>query len=242
MILTMILAAALAVPTWADIVSRLDKGAAASDAAVLRSAIADAETLADITGQDRERELALQAAAYGAWRLCTLPNLPAGEAAALLKGAEKNLHAAIKMNGQSGETYALLASVLGQMIRVSGGRDKITLGPEAEQMRSEAVKLEPNNPRVALQSAISLYNTPAQYGGGPDKAEAGLRQAIALLEREPAGRPWPNWGRFDAHAWLGQVLAARGDKDAARSEYNRALAVWPESGWVKYVLMPALDK
>src|SRR5258708_38614788 len=107
MFLTMILATALAVPTWSDIVSRLDKGAATSDAAALRSAIADAETLADITGQDRERELALQGAAYGAWRLCTVPNLSPGEAATLLKGAEKNLHAVSKMNPKSGEADAL---------------------------------------------------------------------------------------------------------------------------------------
>jgi Flp pilus assembly protein TadD len=128
------------------------------------------------------------------------------------------------------------------MIRVSGGRSKMELGPQAESNRAQAVRLEPDNPRVVLQSAISLFHTPAQYGGGPDKAEAGLRQAIALFEREPAGRPWPNWGRFDAHAWLGQVLAARGDNAGARAEYNLALAEWPQSRWVKDVLMPAIDK
>jgi tetratricopeptide (TPR) repeat protein len=226
--------------TWTDIVARLEKGAAASDANVLRPAIADAEKLADVTGQDRERELALLGAAYGAWRLSTVPDVQPAEAVTLLKGADKNLRSLLKMNAKSGEALALLASVIGQEIRYGG--NKMELGPEASEVRANAVKAEPGNPRVVLQSAITLFHTPADYGGGPDKAEAGLRQAIALFEREPAARPWPNWGRFDAHAWLGQVLAARGDKAGARAEYNLALAAWPQSGWVKYVLMPALDK
>lgn len=234
---------ALAAPadlTWTDIVSRLERGAAASDANLLRPAIADAEKLANVTGQDRERELALVGAAYGAWRLSTVPGVQPAEAGSLLKSADQNLRAVLKMNPKSGEALALLASVVGQEIRYGG--NKMQLGPEAQSLREDALKLEPNNPRVVMQNAVTLFHTPAEYGGGPDKAEPGLRQAIALFEREPAGRPWPNWGRFDAHAWLGQVLAARGDKFGARGEYNLALAVWPQSGWVKYVLMPALDK
>jgi tetratricopeptide (TPR) repeat protein len=236
----MFLAQASAPPAWAEIVTRLEQGAASSDAKLLRQAVADAEKLADVTGQDRERELALVGAAYGAWRLSTVPGIQPAEAATLLKGADKNLRDAIKMNPQSGEASALLASVVGQEIRYGG--NKMVFGPEAQSLRDGALKLEPGNPRVVLQAAITTYHTPAEYGGGPDKAEAGLRQAIALFEREPAGRPWPNWGRFDAHAWLGQVLAARGDKGGARAEYNLALQAWPSSGWVKYVLMPALDK
>src|SRR5262249_45884461 len=149
-------------------------------------------------------------AAYGQWRLCTMPGVDASESVALLKSAEKNLRDLLKMNPQSGEASALLASVLGQLIRFSGGAAaKMTLGPEASEMRAQAMRAEPNTPGVVLQSALTLFHTPAQYGGGPDKAEAGLRQALALFEREPLRRPWPNWGRFDAHAWLGQVLAAR---------------------------------
>jgi hypothetical protein len=245
MIRTLILmtTVALASPadlTWTDIVSRLEKGAAASDANTLRPAIADAQKLADVAGQDRERELALLGAAYGAWRLSTVPGVPPAEIASLLKGADKNLRELLKLNPKSGEAGGLLASVVGMEIRFGG--NKMVLGPEAQSLRETALTAEPGNPRVVLQAAITTYHTPAEYGGGPDKAEAGLRQSIALFEREPAGRPWPNWGRFDAHAWLGQVLAARGDKAGARAEYALALTAWPQSGWVKYVLMPALDK
>ena len=49
-------------------------------------------------------------------------------------------------------------------------------------------------------------------------------------------------GRVDAHAWLGQVLARKGDRAAARAEYDEALALAPNSGWVKNVLVPALER
>src|SRR5215471_10745835 len=88
-------------PGWNDIVGRLESGVAKNDAAVLRGAIADAVKLADATGLDRE--LALNGAAYGAWRLSTMPNVEPAESAALLKGAEKNLRDLLKMNPQSGE-------------------------------------------------------------------------------------------------------------------------------------------
>jgi tetratricopeptide (TPR) repeat protein len=235
-------AAAQAVPNWTDIVARLDAATAAADAAALRTAIADAEKLADATGLDRERELALNGAAYGEWRLSTTAGVSPDESARLLKSAEKNLRELLKLNPKSGEASALLASVLGQMIRLGGGAGKMTLGPESSEMREQALKLEPNNPRVMLQAAITLFRTQPQYGGGPEKAEPLLRQALALFDREPARRPWPNWGRFDVHAWLGQVLAARGDKAGARAEYEAALGVWPGNEWVKAVLLPALDR
>ena len=118
----------------------------------------------------------------------------------------------------------------------------MTLGPEASELRERALRAEPNNPRVVLQAAITMFHTPPQDGGGPDKAEGELRRALALFDREPTGRPWPNWGRFDAHAWLGQALAARGDKAGARAEYNLALEQWPNSGWVNRVLLLALER
>ena len=229
-----------AVASWADIVTRIERGAATSDVATLRSAVADAMKLADATGLDRERQLALYGAAYASWRLSTTPGVDAAESMTLLRGAENNLREVMRADPKSGEARALLASVLGLLIRAGG--NKMTLGPEAQEVREEGLALEPNNPRVVLQAAITTLHTPAEYGGGADKAEGGLRQAIVLFEREPAGRPWPNWGRFDAHAWLGQVLAARGDKTGARAEYDLALGVWPQSGWVKYVLIPALNK
>jgi Flp pilus assembly protein TadD len=41
---------------------------------------------------------------------------------------------------------------------------------------------------------------------------------------------------------LGQVLARYGDRSGARAEYDKALALAPNSGWIRQVLLPALDR
>jgi hypothetical protein len=241
----LLLAATLAVlvpadPTWPDVVTRIEQGVAATDVPMLRLALMDAGRIAAAAKTARERELALYGEAYVAWRMSTMPGVAQDESRQLLDDASKRLREVMKSNESSGEAPALLASVLGQQIRYGG--NKMTMGPEASVLRERALRNEPNNPRVVLQAAITAFHTPAQYGGGPDKAEPELRRALSLFDREPAGRPWPTWGRFDAHVWLGQALAARGDKAGARAEYNLALEQWPNSEWVTRVLIPALDR
>ena len=230
----------LPIASWSDIVTRIEKGAAASDEGALRSAIADAHAFADAAGLERERNLALLGGAYAANRLASLPGVEPAESTALLARAEKDLREVIKADAKSAEARVLLAAVYGSQIRFGG--DAIDLGPASQALLSDALKLEPNNPRVHVQLGLNAFHTPAEYGGGLDKAEASFRQALALFEREPTGRPWPNWGRFDAHAWLGQALAGRGDKAGARAEYMTALEIWPQSGFVKYKLLPMLNK
>ena len=68
-----------------------------------------------------------------------------------------------------------------------------------------------------------------------------MRRAVASFRTEPPGRPWPRWGRAEAYALLGQVLARRGDLDGARRHYLQALAIEPAFGWVRGVLLPALE-
>jgi tetratricopeptide (TPR) repeat protein len=107
-------------------------------------------------------------------------------------------------------------------------------------MLDRAVRLGPANPRALLISGQSALNTPPEYGGSAARAEGLFRAALKGFDAQPANAPWQNWGRFDAHAWLGQALAARGDKAGARAEYEKALAIAPDSGWVRFSLLPAV--
>jgi tetratricopeptide (TPR) repeat protein len=227
-------------PTWSDIVQRIDHGNAASDPAMLRAAAADAERLADITGDGRERQLALLGAAFANSRLAFLPGVDDSETSAALKRAEHLLQTAVTADNKYAEAYALLGAVRGSLIRAGGSA--MELGPAAHEALDRALSLAPDNPRVLLQAGINTMHTPPEYGGGTDKAEGLLRRSLAAFDREPPGRPWPNWGRFDAHVWLGQVLLARADKAGARQEYEAALKIVPDSGWVKYKLLPVLER
>jgi tetratricopeptide (TPR) repeat protein len=142
------------------------------------------------------------------------------------------------------ESYALLASVYGLQIAASrvpmiaGMR----LGPKSSDMMDRAVAAGPNNPRVRLLQGIGDFHTPSMFGGGLDKAEQHLKQALTLFALDHPEPPLPAWGLADAHVWLGQLYAARKKPDAARTEYEAALALQPNNGWITMVLLPALAK
>ena len=145
------------------------------------------------------------------------------------------------------ETYALLSAVYGMQIGTSrvGMIAGMRLGPKASEMMERAVETGPRNPRVWVMRGIGAFNTPGAFGGGIDKAEAYLKKALELLAAESAAPPaaaLPAWGRADAHVWLGQVYAKQGKRDAARAEYQAALALQPRHPWITGTLLPQLDK
>jgi len=175
--------------------------------------------------------------AYAAWRVAFSPALSTKNQTLLLDAAAVQLEEAIKGNARFADAMGLLAAVDGAKIAHSPELG-MTLGPESSAILSQALGLEPNNPRVLVFRGQALFNTPPEYGGSIKNAEAVLRRALQVFDQEPTTKPWPNWGRFDAHAWLGQALASRNDKAGARAEYEKALAIAPESAWVKYSLLP----
>jgi len=226
--------------TWTKLTSRIDQAVLSDDAATLKLCRAEALRLQTAPGGS-SRALLAYAVAYIGWRLAFNPSVPAAEQDGLLDEAEAQLKAALKIDPKSAEALALLSSVYGAKIAKSSIRG-IVLGPRSSGAIADAVKLEPNNPRVLLSQGVGKFNTPAMFGGSDTEAEALIRRALTAFQSEPAGKPWPGWGCFDAHAWLGQIFAKRGDKAAARAEYERALAIAPNSGWVRYVLLPAVVK
>ena len=52
----------------------------------------------------------------------------------------------------------------------------------------------------------------------------------------------PGWGHSNVYAWLGKAHVDRGNLTEARQAYERALQLEPEFAWVKYDLMPALER
>jgi tetratricopeptide (TPR) repeat protein len=182
------------------------------------------------------------ALAYTDWRLDQLrlkDNKEQDEG--YLKEAEANLHTTVSAEPSNAEAQALLGGVLGQRIGKSSQLG-MTLGPKAQTTLDRAYKDAPSNPRVALQRGVSAVFTPKAYGGSLAKAEKELRRAWSLFDKEPADKPWPNWGRLDTLAWLGQVLQAKGDIEGARNAYNQSLALQPDFRWVRDSLLPALDR
>lgn len=96
----------------------------------------------------------------------------------------------------------------------------------------------PDDGRLVFLEGVSSALSP-ESSGGLDTAERLLRRATELLGT-PASTEWPAWGAADAWAWLGRVLAQRGDAVGARRAYQKALELAPGYIWVTRVLLPAL--
>jgi tetratricopeptide (TPR) repeat protein len=216
----------------AALTSRLEKAAINEDVQGVKDARAAVMKLLEAAPASPGAPILRYTIAYAGWRLSFSPALPAAEQEAMVGDAETQLTEATKTDAAFADAYALLYAVYGA--RIARNADLgMTLGPAAGEVLGHALSLDGNNPRVVLMQGISLLYTPEEYGGNPKQSEGVFRRALELFEKEPAGKAWPSWGRFDTHVSLGLALAKRGDAEGARAEYKAALEIAPGSNWVK---------
>ena len=178
--------------------------------------------------------------AYVAWRMAFLYDVAPDERQRLLLNATARLERLVREDPAFAEARCLLGGLYGVQIAKSPIR-ALLLGPRAIKEVRLASELEPTNPRVVLQRGVSCLHTPALYGGSLHRAERLFRESLELFEAESWEKSWPNWGRFDAHARLGQTLYRLGARGEARRQYETALELAPGSGWVRYSLLQRVD-
>ena len=177
--------------------------------------------------------------AYTSWRLASFHERGSSPYQALLKDAEKVLKKSIEENPEDAEALALYGTVNGWLItNLWSGMHR---GPRADESYKKAREADPDNPRVAMLQGTSRLFRPVAFGGGVDKAEAELTEALALFNKEPRDKPWPNGGRAEIYAWMGQVMLKKGDFHEARTFYDKALTLEPDYRWVLETLLPELD-
>jgi tetratricopeptide (TPR) repeat protein len=176
-------------------------------------------------------------------RTTTGPNLPPEEEVkTMLQEADRVLELSSKTLAWP-ETHALRASVFGQLIGLNPNPiNAMRLGPKADNAMDKAIELGPKNPRVWLMRGIGSIFKPKLFGGGAEKAEVDIRKAIALLDGDTPEAPRPSWGRAESWAWLGQALDRQDKREDAKAAYRKALEIDPEFGWVKYQLLPELER
>ena len=159
-----------------------------------------------------------------------------------LKTAVEHLQKATEIDPQAAEAYALLSSVYGLQVGLSPMKSMF-IGPKVGKAIQKAQQLAPDNPRVVLSAAISDFNTPKMFGGSKEKGLQGFQRAAELFaQEEPTDPIQPVWGHSEAYAWLGIAYQDRGELESARAAFEKALEVNPDFGWVKYGLLPALEK
>jgi tetratricopeptide (TPR) repeat protein len=164
--------------------------------------------------------------------------------------AEKSLREAVgfleRVKGApwEAEADALRGASLGALISLQKDLAEAgaTLGQESSQLMAEAASAAPSSPRVLMFRGQALLFTPPEYGGDPVEGAALIQQAVDHFAAPDANPPGPAWGHADALAWLGYAKQQAGDLAAARTAWERALAVEPNYAWVKYALLPSLDR
>lgn len=154
--------------------------------------------------------------------------------------AVKNLEQ-IKSGPFETEAMAFRGYLLNQLIGVKGSASAMTLGPKSGNLLGQAAGRAPANPRVMFFQGVSLVTTPEMFGGDIAAGTKLLERAEAAFGKQ-AKDAAVHWGQAEALAWLGIAKKKSGDLDGARKAWERALAVEPEYGWVKYVLLPSLEK
>jgi hypothetical protein len=72
----------------------------------------------------------------------------------------------------------------------------MTLMGEVNSLISEAKTLNPSNPRIYLEEAEAVYNMPAEFGGGKEKALPILLLAKEKFDNFTSASPFsPSWGK-----------------------------------------------
>ncbi|MFP5039572.1 hypothetical protein [Parasediminibacterium sp. JCM 36343] len=78
-------------------------------------------------------------------------------------------------------------------------------GPVAKVALADAKKADATNPRIYYLEGMSVFNTPASFGGGKDKAKPLFAQSVELFKTYTPATPFhPNWGKEDAEKMLAQ--------------------------------------
>ncbi|GAB6281889.1 MAG: hypothetical protein STSR0008_06320 [Ignavibacterium sp.] len=116
------------------------------------------------------------------------------------------------------------------------------LSMKVNSLLDDAEKLDSQNPRIYLLKGMMKYNTPGIFGGSFDDAIENLQKALTLFEQSKSDDLFPDWGKAESLAWLGLSYQAKEDFIKAENSFNKTLEIEPEFIWVKYNLLPELQK
>ena len=197
------------------------------DTAVIRG---DARGIENLIGEFAAEDSALADyyRAYGHYRLGEITVAEKKTAKQHLNDCIDILKERLESRPEFAEAQALLATCYGvsapfYMLRAA------TRGMAANGALEEALSEAPDNPRVVLAEAISLYFRPGAFGGDKDLARKRLREALELFSSfVPSRDDAPAWGEEEAWLYLARGYREAGDIEAAKEALSEALRLAPE--------------
>ncbi len=137
----------------------------------------------------------------------------------------------------------ILTAAIYMMKIATSPMSAVTLSPKIHSLLDEAQSTAPNKPYSYVIRGMMKYNTPGIFGGSYEDALKNFNYAVKLFEKEDGENNLnPFWGYAEALVWLGRTQEKLDNNEAAVFAYKKALKVEPEYGWVKYSLLPELEK
>ena len=151
---------------------------------------------------------------------------------------ETALKALLKEQPKHPGGNGLYAGMLGMKIALSPVKGML-LGGKSERYARKGIQFDETDPIAQYQAGSRYHYTPEMWGGDGKQAVAHLQKAKSAFSAEEKAC---DWFYLQTLALLGQAQTAIGEKDAARETYLQALVEEPNFGYVKYLLLPELEK
>jgi tetratricopeptide (TPR) repeat protein len=194
--------------------------------------------------EDKTNPLPLYYITYTDYKLLEM-NLKAKEEGRFEKyygEAEKNGLQLSQMKEIESEGKTLLASIY--MMKIANNpMSAVSLSQQIMDLLYQAKNIDSLNPRVYLVLGTMKYNMPKMFGGSFEEAADNFRISSSIFEKQQiADSLQPSWGYMESLAWLGQSYEKLENYDSAKFIYQKALSIDPEFGWIKYYLLPNLEK
>ncbi len=137
----------------------------------------------------------------------------------------------------------ILSAAIYMMKIATSPMSAVTLSPRIHSLLDDAQSIAPNKPYGYVIRGMMKYNTPGIFGGSYEDALKNFNYAVRLFENDENVKSInPVWGYAETLVWTGRTQEKLENNEAAMFTYKKALSVEPEYGWVKYSLLPELEK
>ena len=112
-----------------------------------------------------------------------------------IKGFADKAEAMAPDNAAKAEIESLRNMAATQQMMVDPQTRWQTNGMEAGAALQKGMQLDATNPRLYYLQGMSIFGTPAQFGGGKDKAKPVFEKAVELFKAAQPKALYPNWGK-----------------------------------------------
>lgn len=129
----------------------------------------------------------------------------------------------IQLNDKFADAHSLLADLYGRKIILGNGMFAgPKFGPKAKEENAKAMALDDKNPRVWASLGRQYLMAPKMFGGDVGKAIESFQKSLAMDSAQD-----------ETWVWLARAFQKQGEKTKARDAIQHALALNPDSPWIK---------